>query len=168
MKHGHSSYMPKSKSSSTNLRSQRCTKSESLSGHNPACVWAVRSFLAGIEKRQPRTLIFSCLRDKALSEMAEILCPLFDHIIITQVNSPRAATLEELVIAFAATGSETIETQPDAHAALARAQKLTPSDGMIVGTGSFFLVWGLRAQLTSEHSSSNAKSSTTGMPRMNS
>jgi dihydrofolate synthase/folylpolyglutamate synthase len=99
---------------------------------------AVRSFLVGIKERQPRTLIVSCLRDKALSEMAELLCPLFDHIISTQVNSPRAATLEELVVAFAAAGSETIETQPDAHAALARGQELTSDDGIIVGIGSFY------------------------------
>lgn len=85
--------------------------------------------------------------------MAEILCPLFDHIIITQVNSPRAATLEHLVIAFAAAGSETVETQPDAHAALARAQELTPDDGIIVGTGCFTLIGEPRAELTSEHSS---------------
>jgi folylpolyglutamate synthase/dihydropteroate synthase len=67
---------------------------------------------------------------------------------LTHVNSSRAATLEELVIAFAAAGSETIETRPDAHAALARAQELTSTDGMIVGTGSFYLVGGLRAELT--------------------
>jgi dihydrofolate synthase/folylpolyglutamate synthase len=90
--------------------------------------------------------------------MAESLCPLFDHIIITQVNSPRAATLEELVLAFAAAGSETFEMQSDAHAALARAQELTPKDGIIVGTGSSYLIGGLRAELTSEHGSSNVKS----------
>jgi dihydrofolate synthase/folylpolyglutamate synthase len=127
-------------------------------GHNPACAWAVRSFLVRKPKRRPRTLIFSCLRDKALSEIAEILCPLFDRVILTQVNSPRAATVEELVMAFAAAGSETVETQPDAHAALARAQELTPSDGLIVGTGSFYLIGGLRAELTSEHTSSHTES----------
>jgi dihydrofolate synthase/folylpolyglutamate synthase len=126
-------------------------------GHNPACAWAVRSFLVRMEKRQPRTLIFSCLRDKAISEIAEILSPLFDHVIITQVNSPRAATLEELTIAFVAAGSVTVETQPDAHAALTRAQELTPNEGIIVGIGSFYLIGGLRAELTSEHSISNAK-----------
>jgi dihydrofolate synthase/folylpolyglutamate synthase len=126
-------------------------------GHNPACAWAVRSFLVRMEKRQPRTLIFSCLRDKAISEIAEILSPLFDHVIITQVNSPRAATLEELTIAFVAAGSVTVETQPDSHAALTRAQELTPNEGIIVGIGSFYLIGGLRAELTSEHSISNAK-----------
>jgi dihydrofolate synthase/folylpolyglutamate synthase len=126
-------------------------------GHNPACAWAVRSFLVRESTRRPRTLIFSCLRDKALSEMADILCPLFDHIIITQVNSPRAASVEELVIAFAAAGSETIETQPDARAALARAQKLTSCHGTIVGTGSFCLIAGLRGALASEDSSSNVE-----------
>ncbi len=29
----------------------------------------------------PRTLIFSCLRDKPVAEMAQILFPLFDHVI---------------------------------------------------------------------------------------
>ena len=124
-------------------------------GHNPACAWAVRSFLVGMKGRRPRTLIFSCLRDKPLSEMAEILCPLFDHIILTQVNSPRAATLEELVVGFAPACSGTFETQSDPHVALARAQELTPNEGIIVGTGSFYLIGGLRAELTSEHRSSD-------------
>ena len=76
--------------------------------------------------------------------------------ILTGVNSPRAATLEELVVGFAAACSGTFETQSDTHVALARAQELTPTEGIIVGTGSFSLIGGLRAELTSEDISSDA------------
>jgi dihydrofolate synthase/folylpolyglutamate synthase len=80
-------------------------------GHNPGGAWAVHSFLGGMEERQPSTLIVSCLRDKAISEMAEILLSIFNHIIFTHVDSPRAATVEELSIAAAASG-ETLRHSP--------------------------------------------------------
>ena len=46
--------------------------------HNPAGAWTLRSAIAALPQDKPRTLIFSCLRDKSLSEMSQILFPLFD------------------------------------------------------------------------------------------
>lgn len=120
-------------------------------GHNPAGAWALRSALhsasSGRETKTPKTLIFSCLRDKAIAEMAQILFPVFDHVLLTTVDSPRSASLDELATAAAATGA-LFETLPDANAALARAQDLTPAGGLIVVTGSVYLVGKLRAELT--------------------
>ena len=116
-------------------------------GHNPAGAWALRSVLSDLEARKPKTLIFGCLRDKAIQEITQILFPLFDHVLLTPVDSPRSANLEELIAAATATGS-TFEECTDAHAALERAQKLTPAAGLIVGTGSVYLVGKLRAELT--------------------
>ena len=115
-------------------------------GHNPAGAWALRSVLSDLEDHKPKTLIFGCLRDKAIQEITQILFPLFDHVLLTPVDSPRAASLEELTAAAAATGS-TFEACNDAHDALERAQKLTSSTGLIVGTGSVYLVGKLRAEL---------------------
>ena len=39
-------------------------------------------------------LIFSCLRDKPVAEMAQILFPLFDQVIFAPIHSARAATIE--------------------------------------------------------------------------
>src|SRR5947209_3598613 len=46
--------------------------------HNPAGAWTLRAALSTLPEHQPRTLLFSCLRDKDLREMAQILFPLFD------------------------------------------------------------------------------------------
>ena len=115
-------------------------------GHNPAGAWALRSVLSDLEDPKPKTLIFGCLRDKAIQEITQILFPLFDCVLLTPVDSPRSASLEELTAAAAVTGS-TFEACNDTHAALERAQKLTPASGLIVGTGSVYLVGKLRAEL---------------------
>jgi dihydrofolate synthase/folylpolyglutamate synthase len=114
-------------------------------GHNPAGAWALRSVLAKREE-QPRVLIFGCLRDKAIQEMAQILFPLFDQILLTPVDSPRSASIADLEAAAVATGS-VFEAMPDAHSALQRAQELVPPQGLIVGTGSVYLVGKLRSEL---------------------
>ena len=46
--------------------------------HNPAGAWTLRWALAQLSEAMPRTLLFSCLADKAIEEMARILLPLFD------------------------------------------------------------------------------------------
>ncbi len=46
--------------------------------HNPAGAWTLRAAISTLPEDLPRTLIFSCLRDKDLTEMAQILFPLFD------------------------------------------------------------------------------------------
>src|ERR1039458_7980409 len=54
--------------------------------HNPAGAWTLRAAIAslpthaarGFTLESPRTLIFSCLRDKDLTEISRILFPLFD------------------------------------------------------------------------------------------
>src|SRR5580692_678059 len=60
--------------------------------HNPAGAWALRAGIRSIlEAHSPRVLIFSCLRDKPLSEMAQILFPLFDQVIVVPIRNARAA-----------------------------------------------------------------------------
>lgn len=114
-------------------------------GHNPAGAWALRSVLAEREE-QPRVLIFGCLRDKAVQEMAQVLFPLFDQVLLTPVDSPRSASISDLEAAAATTGA-IYEVMPHARAALKRAQEIVPSQGLIVGTGSVYLVGKLRAEL---------------------
>ena len=60
--------------------------------HNPAGAWALRSALS--ERYGDRTLVFvfGAMRDKAISEMAEILFPMADRVIATHAGNPRAAT----------------------------------------------------------------------------
>jgi len=119
--------------------------------HNPAGVWALRSVLAKLPDDQPKTLIFSCLRDKALTEMAQILFPLFsgpnDHILIPPIANPRAASAEEILTVANALDVRAI-TVENAQKAVENALKITPKDGIIIATGSVYLVGAIREELT--------------------
>ncbi len=123
--------------------------------HNPAGVWALRSVLAHLPgssgaKPQPKTLIFSCLRDKALTEMAQILFPLFgnpgDQILIPPIANPRAASVEEILAV-----AKALDTRAKAVENVAEAVKIarssTPENGIIVATGSVYLIGAVRAEL---------------------
>ena len=123
--------------------------------HNPAGAWALRAALAQLPDIRPRTLIFSCLADKQVDEMARILLPLFDptsgdpdrhrdHIILAPISNPRAATVDQL-LAVAHALDIPAHAAPHLAAAWGQAQALTPADGVIVATGSVYLIGELRS-----------------------
>jgi dihydrofolate synthase/folylpolyglutamate synthase len=107
--------------------------------HNPAGAWALRSALS--ERYEDRRLIFvfAAMRDKAISEMAEILFPLADRVIVTRPENPRAASPEEIQEAAARTGAE-IEKMEDVQRAVERARKISDAGTIVVITGSIYLV----------------------------
>jgi dihydrofolate synthase / folylpolyglutamate synthase len=107
--------------------------------HNPAGAWALRSAISETFPDREITLIFAAMRDKAVQEMAEILFPIARQVIVTHVDSPRAATTEELLHAGSRTGAE-ICAEPTVASALQRAFEQTPRDNILVVTGSIFLV----------------------------
>lgn len=107
--------------------------------HNPAGAWALRAALTERMDERPKVLVFGAMRDKAIGEMAEILFPLAEAVIATQPDNPRAATPEEIREAAERTGAE-IELEPDIAKALARARERVPSGGIVVVTGSIYLV----------------------------
>ena len=119
--------------------------------HNPAGAWTLRAAIAALPESQPRTLLFSCLRDKDVTEIARILFPLFDstagrphdHIVFAPNPNPRAAALED-ILAAALVLDIPAQSAPTAAEALALARKLTPSDGLIIATGSIYLIGALR------------------------
>jgi dihydrofolate synthase / folylpolyglutamate synthase len=107
--------------------------------HNPAGAWALRSALS--ERYEDRRLIFvfGAMRDKAISEMTEILFPLAERVIATRPQNPRAASPEEIQQAASRTGVE-IETVEDVHEAVERARALANAETVVVITGSIYLV----------------------------
>jgi dihydrofolate synthase / folylpolyglutamate synthase len=115
--------------------------------HNPAGAWALRAALSHLDP-QPGTLtaVFGCLKDKAFSEMGQILFPMFETVVLTEVPSPRTASLDELRCAAEATGVR-VMTAANPQEALARAMNITPPDGIVVVAGSVYLAGGLRALL---------------------
>jgi dihydrofolate synthase/folylpolyglutamate synthase len=114
--------------------------------HNPAGAWALRSTLSAAypdleTEGRPIALVFGVMRDKAVQEMAEILFPIAGHVVLTHANNPRSASPDEIRQAAArvATGVE-IEATEDVGSALHRARELAGAAGLIVVTGSIYVV----------------------------
>ncbi|HUX43976.1 MAG TPA: folylpolyglutamate synthase/dihydrofolate synthase family protein [Terracidiphilus sp.] len=107
--------------------------------HNPAGAWALRAGLRGAwDDQGPQTLIFGCLRDKPVAELAQILFPLFHQVIFAPIHSPRAADLKDLLAAAEATGTPARAADSVPHA-LDLAEQATPF-GRVVVSGSVYLV----------------------------
>ncbi|HEU5352645.1 MAG TPA: folylpolyglutamate synthase/dihydrofolate synthase family protein [Terracidiphilus sp.] len=107
--------------------------------HNPAGAWALRAGLRGSwDDEGPQTLLFACLRDKPLRELAQILFPLFHQIVFAPIHSPRATPMADLLAAAQATGTPAHAADSIPHA-LDLAAQLTPS-GRVVVSGSVYLV----------------------------
>src|SRR5690349_8755728 len=64
--------------------------------HNPAGAWALRAALSQRYEDRPLVFVFGAMRDKAISEIAEILFPLAECVIATRADNPRSATPEEI------------------------------------------------------------------------
>jgi dihydrofolate synthase/folylpolyglutamate synthase len=107
--------------------------------HNPAGAWALRSALSETFPGRELTLVFAAMRDKALEEMAEILFPIAQQVIVTKVANPRAATTSELLQAASRTGTP-LFSEDSVPTALARTREVSKPQGLIVVTGSIFLV----------------------------
>jgi len=107
--------------------------------HNPAGAWALRSSLSETYPDREFTIVFGAMADKAIQEMADILFPIAQHVLVTPIANPRAATTDQLLQAGSRSGTP-IEAAESVPAALARAAEITPSNGVIVVTGSIFLV----------------------------
>ena len=107
--------------------------------HNPAGAWALRSALSERYDNRPLIFVFGAMRDKAISEMTEILFPLAERVIATRAENPRSASPEEIRQAGSRTGAE-IEAVPEVGAALQRARNGASPESVIVVTGSIYLV----------------------------
>jgi len=107
--------------------------------HNPAGAWALRSALSERFDDRPLIFVFGAMRDKAISEMTEILFPMAERVIATRPENPRAASPEEIQQAASRTGAE-IELAPEVSAALDRARANATPAAVVVVTGSIYLV----------------------------
>jgi len=107
--------------------------------HNPAGAWALRSTLSACYEDRPLTFVFGAMRDKAIGEIAEILFPLAVRVIATRADNPRSATPDEIREAAARTATD-IEDAIDVASALDRARSLAGPQGVVVITGSIYIV----------------------------
>jgi len=107
--------------------------------HNPAGAWALRSTLSACYEDRLLTFVFGSMRDKAIGEIAEILFPLAARVIATRADNPRSATPDEIREAAARTSTD-IEDAIEVASALDRARSLAGPRGIVVITGSIYIV----------------------------
>jgi len=107
--------------------------------HNPAGAWALRSTLSAAYEDRPLVFVFGAMRDKAVGEMAEILFPLAERVIATHVENPRAATAAEIREAAVRVAVDIVDA-PDVPSALAQARAAAGTRGLVVVTGSIYIV----------------------------
>jgi len=118
--------------------------------HNPAGAWALRATLSdaylnsgknGLGNGREITMVFGVMRDKAVKEITEILFPLAGHVIVTHADSPRSAGPDEIRLAAARVAAGvTMEEAEDVASALERARKVAGARGLVVVTGSIYIV----------------------------
>jgi dihydrofolate synthase/folylpolyglutamate synthase len=119
--------------------------------HNPAGAWALRAGLRStLGDERLGTLIFSCLRDKPVTEMAQILFPLFKRVILAPIRAARGVSMEELLAAAEATGTDAVAAESVAQAVKLGADTARTTAGeVIVVSGSVYLVGEARTILLS-------------------
>ncbi|MEP6922841.1 MAG: folylpolyglutamate synthase/dihydrofolate synthase family protein [Pyrinomonadaceae bacterium] len=106
--------------------------------HNAAGAKALREFLHEFYSQTPLTIIFGAMRDKDLAQITLEIFPLATNLILTRVDNPRSAALEDLQIF----SSNKIDTHlaKNVTDALQTARVVTPESGLICITGSLYLV----------------------------
>ncbi len=107
--------------------------------HNPAGAWALRSALSELFEDRPLTFVFGAMRDKAISEMAEILFPLATRVIATPAENPRSALPEEIREASGRVAVD-LEAASSVAQALRCAREVLEDRGLVVVTGSIYIV----------------------------
>jgi dihydrofolate synthase / folylpolyglutamate synthase len=123
--------------------------------HNPSGAAALADSLPDVlGERSPKVCVLSVLEDKDAAGMLRALLPLFDRVVFTRCQNPRAlspATLESLAAQLDSRASEIVA---DPRRAVERAGIIAGPHGAVVATGSIYLIADLVRDLTSARASS--------------
>ena len=112
--------------------------------HNPAGARVLRDHLDQFGVR-PLLLLFGAMRDKQVDELARILFTAADHVVLTTVNSPRAASAETLLqVAQRFVSEDRLSVANSSAHALRLALDRAAGKGLICVTGSLYLLGELR------------------------
>ena len=118
--------------------------------HNVGGAKALAGYLEEFEQRSI-TLIFGAMRDKSAGEILNIIAPLAVRIILTEPSNTRSLSYDELLgqIPSDRTRGQTFATDCVANA-IDIAEAVTPHDGIILVTGSLYLVGEVKKILQSQ------------------
>jgi dihydrofolate synthase/folylpolyglutamate synthase len=108
--------------------------------HNPGGVAALAETLPAFAAGRPVAAAVSILEDKDAAAMLRELAPHCAALVATATSSPRALPAETVAALAAEAGGRQVHVEPDPHAAMALARRLSGPGGVALATGSIFLV----------------------------
>jgi dihydrofolate synthase / folylpolyglutamate synthase len=109
--------------------------------HNPSGAQALAGSLPDVfGPRRPRVGVVGVLEDKDAAGMLETLLPHFDRVVFTRPANPRSLSPATLVTLAEKLGGPPVETVAGPRAALERAHELAGPDGVVLATGSIYLI----------------------------
>jgi dihydrofolate synthase / folylpolyglutamate synthase len=114
--------------------------------HNPAAARTLANYLRRFAPR-PLTIIFGAMREKRAEDMISILADMSDIVILTKPDNIRAADPQEVLSRSKAGQAGKIMVAPTSGDAIAAAVNSTPPHGLILVTGSLYLVGEIRSKL---------------------
>ncbi len=115
--------------------------------HNLAGAKALRQYL-NEEVDQPITMIFGSMRGKNLEKVAGVLFPLSENLILTTPENPRAMEASDIVEFALKNVDENSCFVIDAPSkALEKARQIVGDNGLILVTGSLYLIGEIKANL---------------------
>jgi len=113
--------------------------------HNGASARWLSATLDTLFPQRPRVLVFGASADKDIRGMFEALLPAADHLIATQAVHPRALATGEIETVARETGfGGPIDQIANVSDAVAHARQAAGAPGMVVITGSLFIVGEVR------------------------
>jgi dihydrofolate synthase/folylpolyglutamate synthase len=112
--------------------------------HNPSAARELRQFLEENFSGRGIVFVYGAMRDKSVDEIASVLFPLADAVILTQPRQSRAISAPLLAEMTAGLAKE-MRIISDPAEALEHALELARRDDAIFVTGSLFLVGELRS-----------------------
>ncbi|MHC4199682.1 MAG: bifunctional folylpolyglutamate synthase/dihydrofolate synthase [Planctomycetota bacterium] len=108
--------------------------------HNPASVEALLATLAERFGSTRPVYVLSIASDKEWRKMIGALAGTAGAMVLTSSGSPRALAPDDLAGEARRAGVETVVVEEDAVAALEKARSTAGPDGLVVATGSLYLV----------------------------
>jgi len=109
--------------------------------HNPSGAHALAASLSDVfGSRRPRVAVVGVLEDKDAAGMLETLLPHLDLVVFTRPVNPRSLSPATLVTLGEKLGGPPAEIVASPRAALERARQAAGADGVVLATGSIYLI----------------------------
>lgn len=119
--------------------------------HNVEGAKALAEYLNEFVDR-PVTLIFGAMKDKDVSDIVEILFPLAENIVLTKPSNSRAMSVEMLAAFLPKKiDRENAYLDADIVSAIDTARRIVSADGIILVTGSLYLVGEVKKLLNNQN-----------------